>query len=268
VRVLHSIAVAIVAVAISTRASADERAWTPGTAYLLRPGEIQLGVLSADIGAIPGVQLGTDTWPWVAGLAFSSFVPNAHVVASPIPNAATTIAARAGLYHARVNGVGDANGTVRLVPISLLATIELPRELGPHLEGQYTSVDANGDVRVSDVTVSGGAVSTGAQAGAMAMLRLRPAVALYARGRYQLWQRDIPFDATSDPNEYTAVDAEGTVKPLYQRRAWQALGGVALTWRAVNLQLGVGYGDLFLPAVGVVVPYRGILPDANLFIRF
>ena len=258
-------------VAISARAYPEDRAderWTPQTAYVLRPREVQLGILAADVGVAPGVQLGTDTLPWIAGLIFSSFAPNAHVMVSPFPNAATTIAARGGLYYARVNGNGDSGGNVYLVPVSLLGSVAITRELGLHLEGQYTWVSANGDVRVSDVTVSGGAVSTGAQVGAMALLRLGRVVALYARGRYQLWQRDIPFDAESGPDEYTAMEAEGNVAPLYIRNAWQALGGVALSFRAIHLQLGVGYGDLFLPAIGVVVPYRGVLPDANLFIRF
>ncbi len=247
---------------------ADEERWTPQTAYVLRPGEVQLGVFAADVGVAKGVQLGTDTLPWAAGLFLPAVAPNLHLELNPFPDAPTSIAVRGAAYYARIRASGDERTSGWILPVTLLGSLEVTRALGIHAEAQYTYANAGGNAQVDELAVQGGAVASNVQVALLALFRLNRVVALYARGRYQPWQRGAAIDGTTQIDAYTSAEIEGNLDPVYADQAWQALFGVALSWEHVNLQLGAGYGDAFLPAFGVVVPYRGVLPDANLFVRF
>ena len=44
--------------------------------------------------------------------------------------------------------------------------------------------------------------------------------------------------------------------------------GLAFSWANVNLELGLGYGNWWLPVVQLPLPERGLVPEANFYVRF
>lgn len=245
----------------------DER-WTQHTAYVLRPAEFEIGVLQADLGIARGLEVGTDTFAWAAGLFLPASAPNAHVKVSPFPDGKVTVALRGGYYYATIRSDDGSKANLSILPFSAFASVDVTRALSLHLEGQYTFITGTGTTQPEDTAVAGAAATASLQLGAMAMWRLGRVAALYARGRYQPWQRGVRVDASAQTDAFTSVEAHSNVKPMYALHAWQALFGVAVSSAMLSLELGVGYGDAFLPSIGVVAPYRGVLPDANLFVRF
>ena len=161
-----------------------------------------------------------------------------------------------------------SRANLSILPLALFASFELTRSVCLHIEGQYTFITGRGTTQPEDTSIAGAAATASMQIGAMAFVRLGRVVSLYARGRHQPWQRAVRVDATADPDAFTSVEAHSNVKPMYSAHAWQALFGVAISSAMLNLELGIGYGDAFLPSIGVVAPYKGVLPDANLFVRF
>lgn len=268
---LLALAASTAVTAVATSASAyfegDER-WTQRTAYVVRPKEAEVGLLNADVGLAQGVQVGTDTLPWVAGLFMPVVIPNAHVEVNPLANAPTSFAVRGAVYYANVKQEEGGHANIFIVPTSVFGSIQATPELGIHLEGQYTFLTGTGTAPADNLSVAGGAAASSLQFGLMATYRLGRVVSLYGRGRWQPWARGAKVTGNTQPDAYTNVQAEANVKTTYASGAWQAIAGVQMSWAWLNAQAGVGYGDAFLPAFGVVVPYKGVLPDADLFVRF
>jgi len=268
---LIALGAAASATAVAGTASAyhdDEQRWTQHTANVVRPTEVELGVLAADVGLHPGAQVGTDTLPWAAGLFLPVVVPNAHIKVNPLPESPVSVALRGAIYYAPVLKDDGTRANVFVLPVSLFGSFEVTRKLGIHVEGQYTFLTGTGEAQPDQLAIAGGAASAALQFGAMAMVRITRVVAVYGRGRWQAWQQAPRVDATTTVDQYTSASTEANIKTTYADGAWQAIGGVAMSWASANLELGVGYGDAFLPGWGVVVPYKGVIPDANLFFRF
>lgn len=52
------------------------------------------------------------------------------------------------------------------------------------------------------------------------------------------------------------------------KNAYQVLGGWALSLDTFNLRLGVGYGHFFIPTLGIVSSYEGVIGDVEAYWRF
>jgi hypothetical protein len=98
--------------------------------------------------------------------------------------------------------------------------------------------------------------------------RLTRVTALTFRERYQPYflPAVIRTSVERDPN--TTATVEANLEPRYNGGRLAVLGGVAFSWKNVNLSLGVGYGTLFVPSLGVVLPGKSILPDGSFDVRF
>lgn len=239
------------------------------TARMLRGGEFRLGLMQLEFAPRRWFTVGTDTLPWVASLFAPVVMPNGHVKLGLLQTKPLALAVRGGLYYANVSkAIDKGDADVFIVPTLLFASTSLLDPLSLHLEGTYTWVRAGGGADLSNLTAGGGAVMNTVQLGAMAQLTLTPVTALLVRGRYQAYASPVRIDASSDSDPYTHAELSAKVRTAHGNEYGQILGGVAFSWKALNVQLAAGYGWLFLPAFGVVAPYKGLVGDGNIFFRF
>jgi hypothetical protein len=242
---------------------------TQYTAHTLRAGEAQLGLLELDYAPLDWLYFGTETLPYAAGIFFPIVVPNVQLKVRPIAFRPFTLAVRGGFYYASLRGVADeGGGSAFLVPISAYASSDITDAFSLHGEVTYTRLIVTGDATIDELTIQGGGIANTVQLGLMGEYRVTRVTALTLRARWQVFQSPLQIHSSSQSDAFTTQTVNGDVTPEFAEHAWAILAGVALSWKNVSLQLAVGYGDLFAPSLGAVLPYKGIVPDANFFVRF
>lgn len=238
------------------------------TAHTLRRNEFRLGLLQLEYAPLEWLTVGTDTLPWAAKLFLPIVVPNAHVKLAAPSFGPVTLGAQVGLYYAAISAHDqNANGDVFVVPISGYGSVDVAEAWSVHLEGTYTHVWAGGGVDADDLDAHGGAVTNALQLGTMVEWRISRVVALLARGRIQPYMSSVSVTGNGAPDPTTNVNVDARIAPN-QPSPWVALLGGEFSWKNFNFRVEAGVGALFLPSLGVTLPYRGPVGDANVFFRF
>jgi hypothetical protein len=93
-------------------------------------------------------------------------------------------------------------------------------------------------------------------------------VAFTLKWRYVAWAPNIPFEFSVQVDPETELELAGSVQVSSLEKAFQVVPGVAFSWKILNLRLGVGYGHFFIPTLGLVSSYEGIIPEFELYFRF
>lgn len=237
------------------------------TAHNLDQGEFRLGLFSLDAGVLPWLSVGTDTLPWLAGVFTPMVMPNAHVKLTPVDTKDITLSFQVGLYTGLINS-DDQSGAVMVVPVRVFASRDFGKDFSGHLELAYSTIEAFGDLEAESVEAGGEAITRTFAFGGMVEYRFTRVTAFFIRGRYLPFVWPVSTNANSQPDEDTEIsgDAELTIDDL--KNTWAVLAGVAFSWENINLRLGAGYGDLFLPSLGVVLPLDFIVPEVDFYVRF
>jgi hypothetical protein len=247
--------------------SAAARAYDEGprlderTAYTVDGGHLKLGILSAEYGVLDRLAIGIDPPAWAARAVLPIWVPNVHAEVGLIQSPQFVLSLKVGGYFADV-GSDDAPGTLTAVPVSVFASVELARRWWLHGEATYLFADATGTGDLDDAEVEGAVTARAAQLGAMLELRLSRVTSLTLVGRYQVYAGTLVFKGTTEPDEFTSVRLEGTMQPRVEH-PWQVIPGVAFVWTNVRLVAGVGYGNYFIPGIGIAAQDRSIVPDLS-----
>ena len=239
------------------------------TAHTLRARELRIGLLQLEYAPLSRLTLGTDTLPWTAGLVFPVVVPNAHAKIALIRSAPLSVSAQGNVHYAVVDAEsGSVRAGAFIVPASLFVSSDVHRRWSVHLESTYTHAWGQGKMAARTLSSTGALLASSLQLGAMLEHRLTAVTALLVRGRIQPWSTPVAVRASGRIDERTRADVSAGIDVMGDEPRWAALGGAAFSWANVNLQLAAGYGTLFLPSVGVPLPYRGVIGDANFFLRF
>ena len=70
-------------------------------------------------------------------------------------------------------------------------------------------------------------------------------------------------------DDQTTVEIEGEASSTDNSRPWNAALGAHFHWSSVNLRVGVGYGNFFVPRIGLTARlYQGVVPDFDFYVRF
>jgi hypothetical protein len=258
-------------------ASSPARAYHEGnerlidyTAFTLRAREAQVGLLQLDWAPFGGIQVGTDTLPWAASAVLPVVVPNGHLKIRLFHAGPISAAVKAGIYYASVsrNEMTGGAGSIYSIPGTLFISTDLPGAFSLHLEGTYARMNATGEVDVRSLEARGGAIADSLQLGVMLERRFGRVVALTLRGRYQAYASPVKVRTRGAVITGDEARLDADLSQGFAEQAWAVLGGVALSWSTFNVQLGVGYGAWFLPTLGVVLPWRGVIPDGSMYVRF
>jgi hypothetical protein len=231
------------------------------TAFTLEGGDLQLGLLSIEYGVFDRFAIGIDPPAWAARAVLPIWVPNLHAEIGFIQSQTFALSLKVAGYFADI-GTDDAPGTLLALPLSVFASTELAPRWWLHGEGTYLFADASGTGDFDDADLNGAVTARSAQLAATLELQLGRVVSLTLLGRYQFYTGPLLFEGTTQPDAFTSVRLEGEMAP-HVEHPWQVIPGVAFSWTHVRLMVGVGYGNYFIPGIGIAMPDRSVVPDLS-----
>lgn len=243
------------------------------TAYTLERNEWRVGILDAEYGIVDQLMVGTYLAPWVLFAATGKTVVNGYIKGRPLTVGPFTASLRANVFYVNAEDIhipeiienGNVDGT--FLPLSVAASYAFNNDWGLSLEGTYVKIFADAADNTVDANFSGSGAHDNVQIAGQLEWRLTRVTALTLRGRWVPWASPtaIETEATLEAGGRVTVEAAATT-PI--DNAWQVVPGVAFSWEVLNLHLGMGYGNIFLPGVGLVTGFKYPVPEFNLYFRF
>ncbi|MEI7894162.1 MAG: hypothetical protein WCI05_13800 [Myxococcales bacterium] len=255
--------------------SANARAWhtedqhlLDNTAYTLPRGKAQLGLGAFRWGALGPLTLGTTTWPWIA------LFPNGHVKWNVFSYKPISFGLQAGVIRANVRNITNIIGGMNDLERALLWIVPLESHLswrfGPKptlsVGATYTYINVVGQYKAD--AFQGVAGTDNLQLTGSFEWRFNRVTALVVQGRYQVFQRaTAQANSTTNPDGYTTLDvaAAGGSGDIELKTYFSIVPSVAFSWEKFNLRLGVGYGNMNVSPINMMIPIRTPIPEFDLF---
>jgi hypothetical protein len=234
------------------------------TALTLDGGELALGVLAFAYGVTDWLSVGIAPPFWLIRTAAHVFVPNFNVKAVAYRSENLWISGTAGFYYAFVGNGANASGTLATVPLSAFASYQAVPGFWIHPEVTYVFVEGNGTGNYNRFTLGGTATTRTAQLGLMLQYQLTDVVSLTLWGRYEPYTGSVAVNGSGAIDAFTTASAEMRVTPGVIH-PFAVVPGAAFLWRHWRFQVGVGYGNYFLPGMDISVRGAGFVPDANIY---
>ncbi|MDB4938479.1 MAG: hypothetical protein JWP87_5451 [Labilithrix sp.] len=271
-RVALSVAAATLVYATPARAyhEGDERL-VDGTAHTLRAGEARVGLWELELAPVAFATVGTDTAPWAASLVVQSLVVNGHAKVRVVHSPLLTLSLGAAVYHADVPSSGSlvsGKGSVLLVPLSLFASSDVSHSTSLHLGVTYARASGDDlDLQVGSYRARGAMAASALQLHAMGEYRVSRVVALTLQLHAQPYSSPASVQTTTTDSYGDQIDFSGTAGPV-DRTAFAAVASVVVSGKYLTARFGGGYGAIFLPSMGVAIPYTTVLPELDIYVRF
>jgi hypothetical protein len=234
----------------------------------LPQGEIELGFFFMGAGIFDWLTVGTIPAPWVIAPILGGYSVNLAVKGGvPIGRYVNVGLEIIPLYL----NIDTADTTTHgwIIPVNLAGSLHPDARQSYTLGVRYTSVEGVNDSKVDNQEIAGAALTRAMQVNAQVQYQLTGAVALYAQGSLQVWEQQLQVSGESQLDDSTSVDVEGEASSTNHARPWNAIVGTHLRFGIVNLKLGVGYGNFFVPRLGMSTKiYQGVVPDFEFYVRF
>jgi len=253
-------------VTIAGRADAyheGEERLVDGTAHTLRARETRIGLWDLDFGPVAFATLGTKTAPWLLALFAPAVVPNGFVKLRLLHTRPLTLSAGAAVFHAAL----PSRASITVVPLSAFASVDLTPRLSLHGGGTYAYAEGDGEIDLVAARIRADAAASTLQFQAKVEWRVTRGIALTIEGRVQPRTTTARFRATLPETLGVNGSFSGEIAPR-DRSAAAGLAAIAFSGRHLNVRAGAGYGAVFLPALGLVLPYTTVLPELDVHVRF
>ena len=272
----HVLAAALIALSISSRASAyqekgEER--VDYTAYTLRPWELSLGPFKAEAGIPGGLMLGTYVPTWAFGPLVGVTIPTGFVKLRDPFRGPVTASARVGVVYfdgatlaAEATQNNGSKAGLLVLPLEAAVSARYHRYVSQSLLLTYVFVSAGGK-EASDTSIRGAAGVSNLSISTMREVRLTRVLALTLLARLMVHQGNARVTAHFSEGS-TTIDADLGARPRRHEFVACAIPGVAFSWEYVNLHLGLGYGNWWLPIVDLPLTTPQIVPDLSFYVRF
>jgi hypothetical protein len=238
------------------------------SAYLLRNREWQLGLQQFAVGLGP-CQLSTRTFPWILGFAYKKLIPNLGFGATLTERRGVTLSGEARLFYVNSRGLSSSESLVRvfLVPLALASSWRINERHTTSLIVKYVRVMSIADTDEGDVDANGTALADNLQISASWEWRMRRFFALLFVLHYLPYQGDAVFHSTVTLDERTHAKIEGEADAEHMQNTVAGSLSSSFSWQHFNLRVGVGYGGLFFPGMGLVLPLKYPFPEFNFYWR-
>ncbi len=272
-------ALGLLALLWSSPARADQ---TPGhertdlTAYTLRQNEFSVGLWRAAYGVVDQVMVGTYVPTWFAVPWLGSPIATGFIKGSVALEPRLAVSAQAGFAYldadviaAELSDSSVSASDFLAVPLELSISMRVAPRFSASLQGTWTYIGAAAELPLDDSIESevGGAVATSTLSASLLLeLRLTRVFALTLHESLRVWQAGLVTHGTFEQNA-TTVDFDLEV-PQNNTLMGNVVPGVAFSWQHVNLQLGVGYGNNWLPVVRLPLPKRTLVLELDCYVRF
>jgi hypothetical protein len=242
----------------------DDTAWT-----LAGDKAWRLGLFKAAVGLGDRVMLGTYTLVWPVRAA-NAFLKWRFYEGDTFHWAVQATAFRLDL--SRFFPDKEDPGVIAVGSLSVLSSVRLSPalQLSNSLVSTAVRLRGNIDTELWGGFLDGG-VSNVTYVGALEW-RWSQTTALIVTGRYLMAQiLDANGRISGRLDEYTTVEGElegDTDRVLDFRGAFSILPAFVWSWRTFNLELGIGYGNLYVPALNFTLPARSVIGALDLYWTF
>lgn len=234
--------------------------------YLLPGRTVELGLYYMGYGITDWLNVGTNPGLWAIGPALGGLVANASLrLGFPIADL-VSVSVDASPIFLRVDRRNGDRVRGMVVPITLAGSL-LPKDNQSYsLAVRYVGVTGQNESDAQSQKVEGAALTQVVQVTAQARFQVLKWLALYARGTVQPWEQDFGIDGSYQADSQTRVSIEGS-SDATKTRPWSAVAGFDFRFGPVYLKLGAGYGNFFVPRIGLFTPAIP-QPDFDLYVRF
>jgi hypothetical protein len=240
------------------------------TAHTLRAREARIGIWEIEFGPVAFATVGTDTAPWFASFVLDSVVANGHAKVRLLRTSPITISVAAAVYHTELSASGPiraASGSLLLVPVSTFVSSDLSPRVSLHLGATYANATVGGDPESSASRGSTAIAASALQLHAAGEYRVSRVVAFVLRIHGQPYASPATVRTSTIDERGGRLDFLGTVEPV-NRTSVAAIAGVSVSGSHLNLRVGLGYGAIFLPSMGIKIPVETVLPEIDAYVRF
>ncbi|KPK12975.1 MAG: hypothetical protein AMJ62_15600 [Myxococcales bacterium SG8_38] len=245
------------------------------SAYSLERREARLGLMQMSYGILDELQVTTYTYPWILGAIFQRVAPNVELKSTFYDRRKLALSASVGFVTGTITQSDSAKLRYFIVPTAITASVRPTSLISFHLGGKFTATDFSGIVQAEGNDVGGAVVVNLLQVFGMLEWRLSRVTAFTFLVRWAPYVSNsvLRGDITIGDDTEGTIEAEVDTDDL--KNAWALVPGFTFSWARTNLKLGVGYGDLFLPGIGLLVP--GAFPrrgtptpvlEFDIFVRF
>ena len=242
------------------------------TAYTLEQWELSLGLWRAEVGVLDQVTLGTYVPTWFTYPVLETTVPTGFVKVRDWFDADVAVSLRAGFVFFSASTLSqkfldDANVQAGMVvfPLAAATSWRVNRWFSQSAELSYVFAAAGGSSQ-GEATLEGGMATENVTVTVLSEWRLSRVVALNLRGRILAYRGNARLIGTiEEDGSEIDVDVGGR---LEQGFVFSVVPGVALSFEHLNLALGMGYGNLWLPIIELPLPERSLVPELDVYVRF
>jgi len=249
-------ALSIAATLASGSAFAEERPHprTDYTAYTRGAGRASVGPFKLEMGLLDQVMVGTYLPLWLTSPVIGVPVPNAYLKIGQSWGDSVAIATRAGFTFIDGEGVAyladqdtSASGVIYAVEVD--GTVRIASRISLSLGVDYNHVQAVGDTEQLATSIEGATTSDTWAARLLSEWHLSPSFAINVLVRTLIYQSPLNADFDSD-NEVASVQADLSGESSRRRRL-SVVPGLSYEGEHWEFTLGVGYGVVYLPVVGL-----------------
>ena len=237
------------------------------TAYVLPGGTAEFGLWYMGYGVTKWLSIGTSPGLWVVGPLVGGLVANVSAKVG-VPLAPwVDVGLEATPIYLRVNRDG---ATTRgfVLPTTLAATFKPTDRFDFSLGGRYVAITGKDESSTESQDVEGAVVTSLAQITADSRYRFTEKFGLYLRGYFEFWEKNLGAHGVYQPDDSTTIEVEGEADPNENSRPWAIIVGTHLRFGNVNLRVGGGYGNFFVPRIGAFTPEKTFVPDLDFYVRF
>jgi hypothetical protein len=274
-----SAALVVATTLVTLPARADQ---TPGhervdfTAYTLRRGELSLGIWTEEYGILDEVTVGTYLPTWFAFPILHAPIATGYLKVRDWFFGPLAVSLRGEVVYLDASSLSSelsmnhsTKAGVFVLPLEVAASARIAPRFTGSLQLTYVSVGVGGDTSDTSIDTGLGAAlaTTSVSLSTLFELRVSRVVAFTLRETLLLGVGDVVAKGQYTHNGLR-IDADLGMVSHYRRLLGNVIPGVAFSWSHVNLQLGVGYGNVWLPVVWLPTPKRTVVPDANFYVRF
>jgi hypothetical protein len=238
-----------------------------GTGYVLPARTAEFGLFYMGYGITDWLSVGTSPGLWVIGPLLGGVVANVSVkVGVPITHW-VNVGLEASPIYLHVDHQGSkARGFI--LPLTLAGTFNATASQDYSLGVRYVAIQGQDETDTDNQSLEGAVVTSLAQLVFDGRYRFTEKFGLYARAYYEFWEKNLGAQGVYQPDDSTTIEVEGEADPNSGSRPWAVILGTHLRFSSVNLRLGVGYGNFFVPRMGPFIPEKTVFPDLDFYVRF
>lgn len=247
---------------------------TDFSADTLTQGTSRLGLFALEHGIHDRWLIGTYTLPWLLMPFTGSPSFDLYTKVKFIDTGRFAASVRVNYFYFRldeveISGFDQTTLKATIVPSTLATTYRFTDAFSSTLESTWVQMILSGDLESTDES---SALGVGAQSNLQfawnAEYRLNRVTALNLVTRYVPFITDARINTTTQVDGSTSAEIEIDASAEEARHAWLIQPSVTFSWKAFNVQFGVGYGNFMVPGLKIAGASMAFMPDFDFYFRF